>query len=201
MNETARISIDDDASWSCIGQPAIAARDRILNAATELFCLNGFAATGIDSVVGLSGASKSTLYAHFSSKEDLIDEVLKREGAVWRAWFFARLAEHQGPPVSKLAAVFDVLEEWFADPHFYGCPFINAIAETPQSDDRVRKAARQHKSYIVTWLTAQAIEMRHENPEEAARRMVVLIDGAIVAAQSTGDASFAKTAKALVATL
>lgn len=192
---------DAPSGWSCVGQPAFVPRDRILNAATELFCMNGFSATGIDAVVSHSGAAKSTLYAHFKSKDDLIEAVLEREGAAWRGWFFGRLAEVSGTPREKLAAVFDVLEEWFADPHFYGCPFINAIAEAPQSDDTIRRAAQRHKSHLLTWLTAQAIELRHAEPEEMARRMVVLIDGAIVAAQSSRDPSFARSAKAMIDSL
>ncbi len=187
--------------WSSLSSPPRTARDRILAAATDLFCRNGFAATGIDSVVARSGASKSTLYAHFKSKSDLIEAVLDREGAAWRAWFFGRISARRGTPHEKLEAVFDTLEEWFSDPAFYGCPFINAIAETAPGDDRMRSAARRHKAHLLTWLRGQAVELGRPDPDRLAREMVVLIDGAIVAAQGAHDASFARSARRLVAFL
>jgi len=195
------IARKDAPVWSSLGAPVNTARDRILAAAAELFCKNGFAATGIDSVVARSGASKSTLYSHFKSKTDLIEAVLDSEGAAWRRWFFARISETRGTPREKLEGVFDVLEEWFADPDFYGCPFINAIAEATQGDDRMREAARRHKLHLVTWLQGQAVEMGRPDPNRLAREMVVLIDGAIVAAQGARDPSFARSAKRLVALL
>ncbi len=182
-----------------MGRNSNTPRDRLLNAATELFCHNGFAATGVDTIVHRAGTAKSTLYAHFKSKENLIDAVLTREGQAWRDWFFARLNATPGTPAHKLTAVFDILEEWFCDPEFYGCPFINAISEASSGNERLRAAAAAHKLHTNLWMKAQALEMGHPDPDALVRDMTVLIDGAIVAAQVSGDPSFARTAKQLIA--
>lgn len=187
------------AAWTCRQLPAQNARDRILNAATHLFCDEGFAATGVDRIVKESGAAKSTLYANFGSKEGLIEAVLDREGAAWRTWFFGRLGQVSGTPRDRMLALFDVLEDWFRDPLFYGCPFINAIAESSYASDAAREAAGRHKAPLLTWLNAIAIELGRADPGQFAKEMVVLIDGAIVAAQSTRDASFATSAKEVAA--
>lgn len=186
--------------WSCIGRPANSARDKVLNTATELFCHNGFTATGVDVIAQRSGTAKSTLYAHFKSKENLIIAVLDREGQVWRDWFFARMSAIPGTPVEKLLSVFDILQEWFDHPEFYGCPFINAITEST-ANEQARTAAATHKSYMNFWIKAQALEMGHKDPDTVVREMVVLIDGAIIAAQATGDATFAKTASGMLTRL
>ncbi|MCR8550238.1 TetR/AcrR family transcriptional regulator [Salipiger sp. P9] len=183
--------------WSMAQSEPRTARDRILVAASTLFCRHGFAATGIDTVIEQAGTAKATLYKHFSSKQELIEAALNAEGATWRSWFFGRLAEIQGAPDQRMLAVFDVLGEWFSDPGFYGCPFINAVAEFETGNDAVRKAAEAHKSHLMTWLKAQAIEMNLPDVQEVARSFAVLIDGAIVAAQHTRDASFAATARAM----
>ena len=120
--------------------------------------------------------------------------MLEREGAAWRKWFFGRLGAVAGSPRQRMLAVFAVLEEWFRDPHFYGCPFINAIGEFATGDARIREAAAAHKSHMISWLQGVALEMGHPAPEQTAREMVVLIDGAIVAAQSGQDPSFAQVA-------
>jgi len=199
MNKPACDLTDADGSqsWSIADHQTGSPRQRILSAAAHLFCHRGFAATGVDAVVARAGTAKATLYKHFPSKDDLIAAVLEAEGAAWRAWFFGRLAEAEGPARNRILTVFDILEEWFADSGFYGCPFINAVAEFDTDNDAVRQTAKEHKKHLITWLTAQAIELKAPDVAETARSMAVLIDGAIVAAQHARDPSFARTAKRL----
>lgn len=184
--------------WTTIGLPARTARERILNAATDLFCHNGYAAVGVDSIAARSGSAKSTLYKHFGSKDALIEAVLEREGAAWRGWFFRGLSEIKGGPEARLSGVFDILETWFADPGFYGCPFINLLSESPTGDVRARDLAARHKDPLVTWLRGQALELGLD-PEDTVRKMVVLIDGVIVAAQATREPAIARSGKGLIA--
>src|SRR6056297_933829 len=187
-------SLDSDAGhpgispWSTIGRPARSAREKILVTAAELFCRNGFEAVGVDTIALHSGAAKSTLYKHFSSKEKLIAAVLEAEGAAWRRWFYSELAKVHGGPRARLLAVFDVLEAWFSDPNYYGCPFINAISEAACTDDRPRALADAHKAHLVTWLQSQALELGID-PPALTRSMIVLIDGAIVASHASRDAT------------
>lgn len=182
--------------WSLIGKPAETAREKILVTATELFCRQGFEAVGVDTIAHRSGAAKSTLYKHFASKERLIEAVLDAEGAAWRSWFYGELAKVQGGPRAKLLGVFDVLQTWFEDPNFYGCPFLNAISEAACDDERSRQLAQTHKAHLQSWLQGQALEMQRD-PTELTRSMVVLIDGAIVAAHAARDATLASAARSV----
>ena len=56
--------------------PAPTARQRILEAAYELFSRHGVRAVGVDTVVERSGVAKATLYRNFASKDDLVLEFL-----------------------------------------------------------------------------------------------------------------------------
>lgn len=200
MKDTPTHCPIDPTGWSFAARPPQNARDKIMAAASYLFCNHGFAASGIDTILARAGTAKATLYHHFKSKEELIAAVLEAEGATWREWFFGRLAQAEGPAQARMLAVFDVLEEWFSDPGFYGCPFINAVAEFDSGNDAVRAAADRHKAHLGTWLRAQALEMQVADVNETARSFAVLIDGAIVAAQHARDPSFARTAKAMAET-
>jgi len=199
MKDAPTLCPIDPTGWSFAARPPRNAREKILSAASFLFCNHGFAATGIDTILAHAGTAKATLYHHFKSKEELIATVLEAEGTTWREWFFGRLADVDGPAQARVLAVFDVLHEWFSDPGFYGCPFINAVAEFDSGNDAVRQAATIHKEKLVTWLMAQAMEINVADPKEFARSLAVLIDGAIVAAQHARDPSFAVTARALAA--
>jgi AcrR family transcriptional regulator len=53
------------------------ARERIERAAAELFYRNGIHATGVELVARQANVSKRTLYQHFASKNDLVDNYLR----------------------------------------------------------------------------------------------------------------------------
>lgn len=55
----------------------IGRRAAILGAATEVFLEAGYGAGAVDEVVRRAGGSKSTVYAHFGSKEGLFAEVVE----------------------------------------------------------------------------------------------------------------------------
>src|ERR1700746_1841500 len=63
-------------------QPAVrkggrGARQRILNAAAELFYREGINATGVERLAAESSVSKRTLYQHFPSKTAVVEEYLR----------------------------------------------------------------------------------------------------------------------------
>src|SRR5579872_1509460 len=54
--------------------------ESILAAAQRTFLASGFGAVSMDAIAREAGASKATLYAYFSSKEELFGAVVAREG-------------------------------------------------------------------------------------------------------------------------
>lgn len=171
------------------------ARDRILFAASELFCRFGINATGVDAIVDNAGTAKATLYKAFGSKEGLVEAVLQAEGTAWREWFLGELDKARGSPADKLVAIFSILERWFAQDRFFGCPFINAVGENDKRDDRYRRIALAHKSIVMERIEGLAREAGADQPGKVAHELGLLIDGAIVAAMVTGDAKVARHAK------
>ncbi|MGY6534793.1 MAG: TetR/AcrR family transcriptional regulator [Pararhodobacter sp.] len=174
-------------------------RERLLSAAAWLFCHHGFQATGVDAIVRRAGTAKTSLYKHFDSKDGLIEAVLEREGAAWRGWFFAEIGTVQGDARARLLAVFDVLEKWFADPGFFGCPFINAVGEFDAGNARIRTLVAAHKADLNGWIMAQAAAAGVDDPSLTAEHFTVLIDGAIVAAQVSQNPGYAVHARDLAA--
>ncbi|MBF9058012.1 TetR family transcriptional regulator [Rhodobacterales bacterium HKCCSP123] len=175
--------------------------DRVLAAASWLFCHHGFQATGVDAIARRAGTAKTSLYKHFGNKDQLIEAVLEREGAAWRSWFFSEMAKVEGTAEDRLLAVFDILETWFADPHFFGCPFINALGEFDVNNARLRKILAAHKSHLNGWIAAQAEMVGVADPNDTVAQFTILIDGAIVAAQASGKPGYARQAKRLAGLL
>ena len=168
-----------------------AARERLLLAASDLFCRYGINATGVDAIVAAAGTAKTTLYKAFGSKEGLIEAVLEREGSTWREWFSTEVDALPGTASDRLVHLFDVLKKWFAEENFYGCPFINAVGEHDKEDDRIRLLTLKHKKIVLDKITELARDARPDDPDGLTHELNLLIDGAIVAALITRDPNVA----------
>ena len=53
-------------------------RDRIVDAATEVFAANGFHATSMDDILGAAGMSAGGAYRYFSGKDEIVAAVAER---------------------------------------------------------------------------------------------------------------------------
>ncbi|AGO56144.1 TetR/AcrR family transcriptional regulator [Serratia plymuthica] len=157
------------------------ARQRILLTAHDLFYREGVRATGIDRIISESGVTKVTFYRHFPSKNDLIAAFLAYRHEQWLAWFNQSLERHVAEQGNVLSALTPCLAEWFNDPHYRGCAFINTAVELADMLPESLNIARQHKEQM-----ADAIA-RHlpvgPRQEQQAAMLAMLIDGAIVKVQ------------------
>lgn len=92
-------------------RPGATARDEILDAAAELFTTQGFASTSTRSIADAVGIRQSSLYHHFKTKDDILEDLL--EGTVSAGLTFARAVaalpagdpETEAPAGSRLHAV------------------------------------------------------------------------------------------------
>jgi hypothetical protein len=127
--------------------------------------------------------------------------VLESEGKLWRDWFIGAIESGGGNAQAKLARIFPVLKEWFGQERFYGCPFINAVAEHDKDDKQLRAIAMRHKKVVLSHMEKLAVEMGAAEPEVLAHQLALLMDGAIVAAMVTGNPRVADTAALAAAPL
>ena len=170
------------------------ARGRLLGAATRLFCKDGINATGIDAIINEAGTAKTTLYKLFGSKTNLVHAVLESEGKQWREWFIGAMEAGGGDAHTKLARIFPALKSWFGEDRFYGCPFINAVAEHDKDQKQFRNIAMRHKKVVLGHIEKLASEMGAAEPQMLAHQLGLLIDGAIVAAMVSRDPGVADAA-------
>jgi AcrR family transcriptional regulator len=172
------------------------AGERIVAAARELFCRDGIHATGIDRILAAASASKMALYSRFGSKEALVREVLQREGAEWRASFFAEVMRAGHDPMSRLMGVVDALEAWFRGGRFYGCSFMNASAEHSKGEPTLRALAAEHHREVLGFLEAIAIEAGLHAPRMIARQILLTMEGTIASLMVAGDGDVLTIARA-----
>jgi AcrR family transcriptional regulator len=160
------------------------ARERILTTAHRLFYAHGVRATGIDRIIAEADVAKMSFYRHFPSKSDLVCAFLEERHTNWMAWFTGRILMLSRPGTAQLTAAASALGEWFAEPEFRGCAFINIVAEC--GDGAARAIAARHKDELATALTNIARAQGLADPQAAGRLALIIVDGAIVRAQTTG---------------
>ena len=156
-------------------------RDELVRQALGIFYRDGFHATSMDALVAETGISKTTMFKHFRSKEELILATLRLRDENFRNWLFRRM-EQAEKPREQLLAMFDALSEWFATPEFNSCMFIKAASEYPDTAHPIHAQAAEHKRLLFLKLERVAGEAGAENPAALARALLLLKEGAIVTA-------------------
>jgi AcrR family transcriptional regulator len=177
------------------------ARERILEAAYELFSRRGIQAVGVDAVIERSGVARQTLYRHFGSKQELVLAFLERREELWtRGWLQAAIEERSTDPEERLLAIFDVFDEWFRTRDFEGCSFINVLLEHPEQADPIHRAGVSYLAGIRAMIEDLMRQAGQPDSEDLARKWHILMKGSIVAA-AEGDRDAARRAQEIGALL
>lgn len=178
-----------------------AARQQILETASQLFYQKGIQNVGINEVIAASGVAKRTLYRHFPSKDDLILEVMQHRSAQWIRWFEESVADRGNTAKERLLATFDVLQGWYAKPDFRGCPFINAVLEIADASHPVHQVSVDLREVIRTYIMQLASEAGVRDPVSFSQQYLLLIGGASLMATIEGNPSGAQQARKVLSVL
>lgn len=165
------------------------ARERILGASRQLFRDQGINSTGMDELCAVAQVSKRTFYQHFTSKDELIAEHLRRFDPDVLPGVFDRT---DLTPRERLLAVFDI--------HAPLCPFIAAAVEINDPGHPARLHARDYKLAFAARLVETAREAGATNPEQLGEQLALLLDGASARNRVLNAETFA-TAAAVAAVL
>ncbi|MFK0218849.1 TetR/AcrR family transcriptional regulator [Streptomyces vinaceus] len=172
------------------------ARTRLLDAAEALFYSEGIQAVGMDRIRTESGVPLKRLYKVFPAKEALATAYLDRRDRRWTASLRDAVAG-AADPAEAVGAVFEWLAQWFSEPDFRGCAFLNAYGELGTGPAAVLDVVRRHKTELRELLAEAAGPGRGDLAEQ----LLILVEGAtVVAALHPGPAP-AHHAAAMAATL
>jgi AcrR family transcriptional regulator len=171
------------------------AKQRLLQAADELFYSEGIHAVGIDRVIAHAGVAKGSLYYSFAGKDDLVRGYLTERHRKWADRVSAGIEAHTDPR-ERILAVYDALGALFAEPDYRGCAFMNALAEAAP-DSVEAQAATTFRAWVRTLFLGLAADADAEDPKQLAESLVVLYDGAVATAQMDKAPQAAQTARHL----
>ncbi len=158
-----------------------AARDRLLATASATFYREGIRGVGVDRIVTEAGVTRATFYRHFPGKDELVVTYLRAVDAAVRARVGEVPAGDPEAAAGLVRAIAGGIGDELCSRGFRGCPFINAAAEFPDPASPVHRAVVEHRSWLADLLTRAFAAAGRPDPAEAARRFVMLRDGAMVA--------------------
>lgn len=170
-------------------------KDHLVQTALDLFDRDGFNATGIDKILAAAGVAKMTLYNNFRSKDALIVAALESRDAIWRAWFEKSVDGSADTAAGRLLGLFDGLGDWYRQRSFRGCLFQKASAEFPARKGAIRDTILAHKMAVFAYVRSLCEAAGAEDPLVLAGELYLLMEGATVSAQVTGDQTAALRAR------
>lgn len=160
--------------------PAESARERILDAACELFTLQGIRGTGVDELIGRAGAAKATFYRHFHSKDDLVLAYLDRLHGK-RTVAIADAVSCKAEGASGILGIFDSIFEAFKQDAKDGTSFVHVLMEMG-AEHSLGAASMVFMEKVGAQFADLAREGGLGDAELFARRCLIVAKGAGVAA-------------------
>ena len=165
-----------DSTAKC--DAASCARDRIFEAAKNLFYRFGIRGVSVDAIAAEADTTKVTLYRVFSSKDALVVEVLQDQSRRLLGWWDEVVAPHAGNPRKQLDALFMAIRDRLCcDDADRGCPLTNAAVEVIEPDHPAREVIRTHKLEVNRRLRELSREMGAAQPDTLGDALTLLIGG------------------------
>jgi AcrR family transcriptional regulator len=162
---------------------SLSAPARILSAARSLFYREGIHATGVERIAQQAGVSKRTMYQHFPSKAQLVEEYLRAIHDTGGMPNEKALDAPGASPRNRLLAIFDSPPTT----RFRGCPFHNAAVEAADDMPGVHEVVHEHKLQFIARLSEVATDAGAKDPYQLGHQLAVLFEGATSLATSLND--------------
>ena len=140
--------------------------DEVLNAALELFMEKGFAATRVEDIARRAGVSKGTVYLYFSSKEAVLEALVRRAIAPVADSALSVLAGHDGHPRQAIELVLRALSNRFTDPKVMAVPkvVLREVTGFPHLAEMYRNAVLDRALPALAGLIRRGIDAGHLRP-------------------------------------
>ncbi len=174
-------------------------RDRLLQAASELFYAEGVQSVGINRVIEHADVAKDSLYRTFGSKEELVCAYLNARHEETLARLRLEVAATEDP-IERLLAVFDAQARLFRTPGFRGCAFTAAAAEATPGG-RIDAAADSYRHDIHALFSELAVAAGAPDPALLASQLQLVYDGGGLAAKMDQNPDIAIPARAAASAL
>ena len=177
-------------------------RARILDAAYKLFRKRGYSRVTMDDIAAAAKFTKRTLYHHFESKDQLLADVLKAQHHLALQAFRTFGDSLSGSTEAIVQKMFRDLAVWADTPRWAGSGFTRLVIELADLPGHpARMIARRHKALLERSFAQLLAQSGVEKPNELARAIWLLSEGAISLILVHGDRGYSAAASEAAVTL
>jgi len=171
----------------------LATRQRIIDAAMELFVYRGYGSTGLAEIARKADALPGSLYHYFPTKEHLLAATLKRRIELLRPEVLDPIWSKIDDPLERIFGLLDGYRRMLLFTEFaHGCPIGNLAIELAESHPNSRKLIAAN---FDNWLDAVEqcfIDARDRLPESIDPKQLAIfvlttMEGAVMLARTYRD--------------
>ncbi|AJY77659.1 hypothetical protein VN24_11265 [Paenibacillus beijingensis] len=168
-------------------------RDTVLQAAAHLFLTKGYQLTSMDDVVDNSKVSKTNIYYHFKSKEELLLHIIDQFILHYQEQIDSVLSRADLSVIDKLGSLLQIfVADNMQKDYLGGCPFLTFYTQVSNDSIEVQKKVRlffEHQTDSLEKLLADAIQKKQipeQTPvKQTASLIISSIEGGLFLAKAT----------------
>lgn len=168
-------------------------KGKILETAARLFHEQGYAATGVATILREAGVNSGSLYHFFRNKEALLVGVLEWYEAMLRPLVMAPVEATEGDPVERIFALLDWYRTGLVETGCrLGCPIGNLALEVSDTHPEVRPHIgvnfENWAQSIEAWLEAAGDRLPADTDRRSLARFVLTVmEGGIMQARAADN--------------
>lgn len=167
-------------------------RDRIVEAADQLFYRRGYDLTSFSDIADAVQISRGNFYYHFKSKDEILDAVIEARLANTRK-MLAQWETEGKQPVDRIRSFIHILTENQAHIQRHGCPVGTLCTELAKLNHASQAEANKLFMLFRTWLRRQFTLLgRKADADALAMHLLARSQGVAVLANAFHDEKFIK---------
>jgi TetR/AcrR family transcriptional regulator, transcriptional repressor for nem operon len=164
-------------------------RQRIIDAADNLFYRRGYNQTSFQDISDATGIPRGNFYYYFKTKDEILDAVVSSRVAEFLA-MLKQYEEDTADARERLLLFSNMLYHNREDIIQSGCPIGSLSSELAKDDDELQEISRQVFLLLREWLRKQFETLGLPNADELAMDLLARIQGTSVMACTFKDADF-----------
>ena len=173
--------------------PPSLTRDRILDAAMELFVMQGYGPTGLSQIAKHAGVQGGSIYHFFPTKEALLQATLEKRKVLLWPQVLQPIWDSVDDPIERVFALLDGYRRMLQMTEFaHGCPIGNLVLEVTESLPNTRHLLEENFDNWLKFIEAAFADAADRLPPDTSpRRLAIFVlttmEGAVMLARTYRD--------------
>ena len=166
-------------------------RQRIIDAADNLFYRRGYNQTSFQDISDATGIPRGNFYYYFKTKDEILDAVVNSRISDLSAML--NQCESETDDARERLLIFSNMLEYKSDDVLQsGCPIGSLSSELAKDDTELQEISRQAFVLLRDWIKLQFKALGLENADDLAMDLLAKMQGVTVMACAFKDADFIK---------